>query len=244
MYKITPHSSSASIRSPIHLDPTSFKKDTKPVDPPQDVDKPHLNVSTSTTTNLSETCSLDISCGQLLHLDPPSHSSDPQDISIVENVEIDFLPEFEVQLDYSNVSPTDVFLGHHDYDLFLLNKEIDTPTDNLNFQNTHVCENEDVILIHATNLSHTFVHPWCSHNQWQLSETNLNTPTLTTTLHNHNSWHNPTLKTWIPLILQVQYQPLSKPPMITAPIPNVLITDWNPVQPIPVPHLFEQNLYR
>ena len=94
MYKITPHLSSASIRSPIHLDPTSFKKDTKPVGPPQDVDRPHLNVSTSTTTNLSETCSLDTSCDQLLHLDPPSHSSDPQDISIVENVEIDFLPEF------------------------------------------------------------------------------------------------------------------------------------------------------
>ena len=66
---------------------------------------------------------------------------------------------FEVQLDYANLSPTDVFLGHHDYDLFLLNHEIDTPSDNLNFQNTHVCDNEDVILIHATNLSHTFALP-------------------------------------------------------------------------------------
>ena len=66
------------------------------------------------------------------------------------------LPEFEVQLDYANLSPTDVFLEHHDYDMFLLNQEIDTPSDNLNFQNTHVCENEHVILIHATNLRHTF----------------------------------------------------------------------------------------
>ena len=43
--------------------------------------------------------------------------------------------------------------------MFLLNQETDTPSDNLNFQNTHVCENEDVIIIHATNLSHTFTLP-------------------------------------------------------------------------------------
>ena len=92
-------------------------------------------------------------------MDPPSHSSDPQDISSVENVEIEFLPEFEVQLDYAKLSPTDVFLGSHDYDLFLLNQEIDTPSDNLNSQNTHVCENEDDIIIHAINLSHTFALP-------------------------------------------------------------------------------------
>ena len=49
------------------------------------------------------TCTLDTSCDQLLHLDPPSHSSDPQDISSVENVEIEFLPEFEVQLDYTKL---------------------------------------------------------------------------------------------------------------------------------------------
>ena len=79
------------MRSPIHLEPTSFKEDTKPVDPPQDVDKPHLNVSTNTTTNLNETCSWDTSCDQLLHLVLPGHSSDPQDISSVENVEIEFL---------------------------------------------------------------------------------------------------------------------------------------------------------
>ena len=135
------------------MEPTPFKKCTKPDDPPQNVDKPHLIASISTITNLDVTCALDTSCNQLLHLDPSSHSSDPQDISSVENVEIEFLPEIEVQLDYANLSPTDVFLGHHDYDLILLNQEIDTI---LNFQNIHVCDNEDVSLIHATNLSHTF----------------------------------------------------------------------------------------
>ena len=38
--------------------------------------------------------------------------------------------------------------------------------------------------------------------QWQLSAINLSTLTLTTTLHNNKSWHNPTVKTWSPLILQ------------------------------------------
>ena len=49
--KITSPSPSASMRSPIHTEPAPFKKGTKPVHPPQHVDKPHLNVSTSTNTN-------------------------------------------------------------------------------------------------------------------------------------------------------------------------------------------------
>ena len=258
MYKITHPSSS--VRSPIHMEPTSFRKGIKPDDPPQNIDKPHLSASISTITNLDVTCTLDTSCDQLLHLDPPSHSSDPHDISSVENVEIEFLPEFDVQLDYANLSPTDAFLGHHDYDLFLLNQEIDTPSDNLYFQNTHVCDNGDVSLIHATNLSHTFAlpqfmaqhnyeglrptdnpsavpttiqasndhpfNPWCAHN---LMATQCNQSQYPNPNHNfalHNSWHNPTVKTWSPLILQVQYQSLSKPPLITPSIPSVLITLW------------------
>ena len=60
-------------------------------DPPQDVDKSHLCESTSTTTNLNETCSLDTSCDHLLHLDSPSLSSELQDTSSVESVE--FVPD-------------------------------------------------------------------------------------------------------------------------------------------------------
>ena len=155
------------------MEPTPFKKRSKPDDPPQNVDKHHLSAPISTTTNLDVTCTLDTSCDQPLHFDPPSHSSDPQESSSVENVEIEFLPEFEVQVDYANLSPTDVFLGHRDYDLFLLNQEIDTPSHNLNFQNTNVCENEDVILIHATNLSHTFslLHFMAQHNNAVLNPT-------------------------------------------------------------------------
>ena len=133
----------------------------------QDVDESHLSASTSTTTNLNETCSLDTSCDHLLHLDSPSLPSELQDNSIVEStepesvpdfedllqldstsvssqgtssIEIEFVSESEGQLDNASLLPTDIFLEHHDYDLFLLNQEIETPSDSLNHQNTHVCE--------------------------------------------------------------------------------------------------------
>ena len=93
MYKITPPSSSASMRLPIHLEPASLKRDIKPDDPPQDGDKPHLCASTSTNTNWNVTCILDTSCDHLFHLDSPSLSSELQDNSSVDSVEIEFLPE-------------------------------------------------------------------------------------------------------------------------------------------------------
>ena len=132
----TPHSSSESMRSTIHVEHAPLKKGIKPDDPPQDVDKPHLSASISTITNLDVTCTLDTSCDHLLHLDFPSHSSDPQDIPSAESVEIEFLLELEGQLDHANHSPPDVFHEHHDYDLFLLNQEIDTPSDSHNHQDT------------------------------------------------------------------------------------------------------------
>ena len=137
-----------------------------PDDPHQDVDKSHLRKSTSTTTNLNETCSLDTSCDHLLHLDSPSLSSELQETSSVESVEIEFVPDFEEPLESNNFSPIDVFSVQHDYDLFLLNQEIDTPSDNLNHQNTHVCEKQgqDDFLIHATDLSHNFALPNPWHN--------------------------------------------------------------------------------
>ena len=127
----------------------------KPDDPPQDGEKPHLSVSTSTTTNLNVTCTLDISCDHLLHLYSLSHSSEPQDTPSVESVKIEIIDELEESLENNRHPLTDVFHEHYDYDLFLLNQEIDTPSGNLNFLDTHVCENQDDILIHATNLSHS-----------------------------------------------------------------------------------------
>ena len=127
----------------------------------QDVDESHLSDSTSTTTNLNEEFSLDTSCDHLLHLESLSLSSELQDNSIVENTETESVPdledllqldsssvssqdtssieivsESEGQLDNANLSPTDVSLEHHDYELFLLQKEIDAPYDNLSHQDT------------------------------------------------------------------------------------------------------------
>ena len=79
--------------------------------------------------------------------------------SSVDSVEIEFLPESEGKLDHTYHSPTDVFSEHHEYELFLLQKELGAPNDNLNHYDIHTCENQDDILIHATNLSNIFALP-------------------------------------------------------------------------------------
>ena len=85
---------------------------------------------------------------------------------LIENV-----PDFQEPLESNKVSPTEVFSVQHDYDLFLLNQEIDTPSDNLNHQDSHVCEQQ--------RQDDFFIIP----------------PTLATILHCPNSWHNTTVKT-------------------------------------------------
>ena len=119
----------------------------------------HLKDPISTTTNLDEACILDTSCDLLYHFDSPSLSSELQDNSSVNSVEIELLPESEEQLDHTNLSPTDIFSEHHDYKLFLLQNEIDAPNDNPDHYDIHPCEIQDDILIHATNLSNTFALP-------------------------------------------------------------------------------------
>ena len=154
---ITSPSSSVSMRS--HLDPTPVKISIIPDDPPQDVNKPHLSASISTITNLDVTCTLDTSFDHLLHLDSPSHSSEPQDTSSVESVKLNLFMSLKNLWKMISLHQNEFFSSYHDYDLFLLNQEIDTPSDNLNHQDTHICENQDVILIHATNIGHTFALP-------------------------------------------------------------------------------------
>ena len=62
-------------------------------------------------------------------------------------------------MDYTKLSPTYIFSEHYDYELFLLQKEFDAPNDNLNYYDINICENQDDIFIHATNLSNTFALP-------------------------------------------------------------------------------------
>ena len=161
--------SPAPVRSPIHLEAT-------PCD------------STSTATLVNKTCLVNTSCDHLPHLDHPNISAELTDNSTIEStepesildpedlfqldsisissqatcsIETEFPPEFEGQLDDTNLSATDIFPGHHDYELFLLQKEIDAPHDNLNHHDIHGFEeqDQDVILTHATILSHTFALP-------------------------------------------------------------------------------------
>ena len=73
-------------------------------------------------------------------------------------IETEFLPEFKGQLDDTNLSPTDVFSRHYDYEMFLLQKEIDATHDNLN-QHDFEEQDQDVILTQATILSLTFALP-------------------------------------------------------------------------------------
>ena len=158
--------SPAPMRSPIHLELTQCD-------------------STSTTASMNKTCLLNTSCNHQLHLDHPSTSPELQDNSTVGstepesildsedllqldfisvssqatcNIETEYLPEFKGQLDDSNLSPTDVFSGHHDYEMLLLQKETDAPHDNLNHHGFEE-QDQDVILTHATILSHTFALP-------------------------------------------------------------------------------------
>ena len=144
------------ITVPTIIQTSVIKKGIKPGDP---VATSHLEDPISTTTNLDEACPLDISCDHLLHLDSPSLSPELQYNSSVASDEIEFLPESEGQLDHTKHSPTDLFSEHHYYELFLLQKEFDAPNDNPNHYDIHTCENQDDILIHATNLSNIFALP-------------------------------------------------------------------------------------
>ena len=125
-----PNGTPITVPTTIH---TSFiKKGIKPDEPPQNMATSHLKDPISTTTNLDEAYSLDTSCDLLLHLDSPSLSSEPQDNSSVDSVEIELHPESEGKLDHTYHSPTDVFFEHHEYELFLLQKELYAPNDNFN----------------------------------------------------------------------------------------------------------------
>ena len=86
----------------------------------------------------------------------PGLSSETQDNS---SVEIEFLPESEGQLDHTNFTPTDVFSENHEYEMFILQKELDASNDNPIHYDIHTCEIQDDIFIHATNLGSTFALP-------------------------------------------------------------------------------------
>ena len=152
------NTSDTPITAPTTIQIFVIKKGIEPDKPPKNVATSHLKDPISTTTNLDEAYPLDTSCDHLPHLDSPSLSSELQDNSSVDSVEIELPPKSEGQFDYTNLSPTDVFSEQHEYELFLLQKEFDAPNDTLNHHDIHNCENQDDILTNATNLSYMAQH--------------------------------------------------------------------------------------
>ena len=144
---------------PTIIQTSVIKNGIKAIEPPKNVATSHLEDPISTTTNLDDAYPLDTSCELLPILESPSLSSELQEYSSVDSIEIEFLPESEGQLDHTNLSPTDVFSEHHDYELFLLQNESDAPNGNPNHYDIHICEIQDDIFIHAINLSNTFALP-------------------------------------------------------------------------------------
>ena len=75
---------------------------------------------------------------------------------------------------------------------FPLNQEIDTPSDNLHHQDTHVYEKQDQddFLIHATNLSHNFALPqfMAQHSCEDLKP--IDTPSTISTFNQASNDHN------------------------------------------------------
>ena len=158
---------------------------------------------------MKKPCPVNTSCDHLPHLGHPSTSLEPQDHSIVGNSEPESILESEdlLQLDSISVSPQATcnfeteslpeFKGQLDY----INQEpIDIPsTIPTAFQNPR----DDTY------------NPECTHNQMAIQCNQY--PNPSPTQHYLNFWHTTIVRTWIPLTLQVQYQPLSKLPSI-API--------------------------
>ena len=222
------------ITVPTIIQTSVIKNCFKPDEPPQNVATSHLEDPISTTTNLDEAYTLDTSCELLPILESPSLSSELQDYSSADSVEIELLPQSEGHLDHTNLSPTDVFSEHHDYELFLLQNEIDTPNDNPNHNDIHTCEIQDDIFIHATNLSNTFALPqfMAQHNCEYHDPTN--DPSAVPTVSQVSCDH--TLKPKCahnPIDIPVQWfkfiHPISKPRMTKTPFQISVHKAYSPI---------------
>ena len=95
-------------------------------------------------------------CFTLIH---PDFHLNHKTTQVLIVLKLSFFLNQKEKLDHTYHSPTDILSEHHEYELFLLQKEIDAPNDNPDHYDIHTCEIQDDILIHATNLSNTFALP-------------------------------------------------------------------------------------
>ena len=162
------------------------------------MDKPHLSVSTSTTTNLNETCSLNTSCDHLLHLDSPRLSSELQDNSIVGSTEPVSVPDFEdlLQLDSTSVSSQDTSSIEIE---FLLNLKDNWTMPTFHKQmfslNTMTmnCSYYKRRFMHHMTIS--VIRTLMSMKSKIKMSSSFMPPILVTILHYSNSWHNTPVRT-------------------------------------------------
>ena len=164
--------------------------------------------STSTTTSMYKTCLLNTSCDHQLHLDHTNTSPELQDHSIVGSAEPESILDSEdlLQLDSISVSPQ----ATCNFETESL-PEFKGQLDDINQEPTDTPSTIPTAF-QAPGMTHTTLSVLIT--QWQSSATN--TLTLVTTQHYPIFWHTTIVRTWIPLTLQVQSQPLSKLPNIVA----------------------------
>ena len=161
-----------------------------PDDPPQDVDKSHLSDSTSTTTNLNETFSLDTSCDHLLHLDSFSLPSELQDNSIVESTEPESVPDVEdlLQLDSTSVSSQDTFSIEIEFV-----SESEGQLDNVNLTMPMNCSYYKRRLMHHITIS-VIKKLMYAKSKVKMNSSSMPLTLATTSLY-PNSWPNTTVMT-------------------------------------------------
>ena len=120
----------------------------------------HVHESTSTTDTLSASiATLDDPDDQTFETNSTLHEIQLQDTS---SVEIEFICDLEEHGEHTNLSSTNGFLDQHDYELFLLGLESDTPSNNLNYFSSIYSKKlsqEDSFITHATSLGRSFALP-------------------------------------------------------------------------------------
>ena len=189
---------------------TSLPNSSSPPSPAPMKSSIHLELtpcdSTSATTSMYKTCLLNTSCDHQLHLDHTNTSPELQDHSIVGSAEPESIHDSEdlLQSDSISVSPQATCnfetesLPEFKRQLDDINQE---PTDTPSTIPTAFQAPRDAT--YNTECTHNPIAIQC--NQY---------PNLVTTQHYPNFWHTTIERTWIPLTLQLQYQPLSKLPNI------------------------------
>ena len=188
------------ITVPTTIQTSVIKNGIKQDEPPQNVATSHLKDPISTTTNLDESCSLDTSCDLLHHWIHPAFHLNYKTTQVLIVLKLSF---------FLNQKDNWIIPTFHQQ-MFSLN----TMTMNCSYYKMRLMHQMTILTIM------TFIPV-----RFKMTSSSM-PPTLATPLHYPNLWHNTTVETRIPLMIQVQYQPLPKLHVIIPSNVSVLITQW------------------